>query len=217
MLGGTPTADELSFRRNLAGGVFAMFAAGAGIAQGVAAPDWLKLAFAGIAVIGAVITLIFLFKERSARAAEQQARLAEAERVRSSVGLDVTHDGDDGRLWVSNRGLHVIRDIEISAIPDDEDWMPETHGSFPLIHKDAPPGVTLTTPILGGWFHAQVIQLSPGRGICVVRYHDRVDDYQQIDMDLNWNDHDGRQRKAHVVANLRECVGALAVTSRNST
>jgi hypothetical protein len=87
----------------LASGVFAVFAAGAGIAQGLDAPAWLKLSFAAIAFIGALIAMIFLLCERSARGAAQRAIQAEANRVRSAVGLDISHDGGDGRLWVTSR------------------------------------------------------------------------------------------------------------------
>jgi hypothetical protein len=211
---GAPTAEELSFRRNLAGGVFALFAAGAGIAQVVGAPVWLKIAFSAIALIGAVLTIILLLIERSARAAKKHAEMVEAERVRSAVRIDVSHHGEDGYLFVGNTGLHVVHDIEVTAIPDDEDWMPMTHGSLPYIYSDTGPDVTLTAPIAGGWFYATVTKLSPGRGVSVVHYHDRMDDYQRIDIDVNWNDHDGRQRKAQVTGNLRECDGALSMTAR---
>lgn len=210
-----PAPHRPRMRRNLAAGVFAVFTAGAGIAQGLGALIWLKLAFGAVAVIGAVVALFLLLKERSARATEQQSEQAEAERVRSAVGLDVSHDGDDGYLWVTNRGLHVVHDIEIGAIPDDEDWMPTTHGALPRIYEDTGPGVTLTAPIVGGWFYAEVTRLSPGRGTCVAHYHDGGNDYQQIDIDVKWNDHEGRQRKAHVTADLRECIGALTMTPRS--
>jgi hypothetical protein len=67
-------------RRNLAGGVFALFAAGASVAQRVSAPVWLLVTFSAIAAVGAVIALILLVNERALcavmRREEQQRRSA---------------------------------------------------------------------------------------------------------------------------------------------
>lgn len=204
-----PAVESWSFRRNLAGAVFALFAAGAGIAQALDGPAWVKLTFAAIAVLGAIVTLFILLKERAAREVT-------AKRVRSAVGLDLSHDGDGGRLLVTNRGLHVVRDVEVTAIPADEDWMPETHGVLPRLYSDTGPGVTLTSKIVGGWLHAQVNQLNPGRGVCIARYHEGQNDYRAMDIDINWNDHDDRQRKAHVSTSLKES-GPLKLTLRDAS
>jgi hypothetical protein len=124
----TRAAEDLAFRRNVAGGVFALFAAGAGLAQGVGAPVWLLVIFSAIAVIGAVGALMLLLRERTVRAVMRHQEQVEADRVRSAVSPDLSRDGDIGRLWVTNQGLHVVRDIEVNALPDDVDWMATTHG-----------------------------------------------------------------------------------------
>ena len=58
-------------------------------------------------------------------------------------------------------------------------------------------GVEVVYPILGGWLYAKVAQLSPKRDLQVVSY--RVEPGATIDFDAFRNDHDGMQRKSHVV------------------
>jgi hypothetical protein len=98
------TAEEIAIWRNLAAGVFALFAAGAGIVQSASGPLWLKLVFAVIALVGAVVGLILLLKERAARAKQAAKDRRLAERVQSAVGLDLMRDGDETSLVVMNRG-----------------------------------------------------------------------------------------------------------------
>ena len=101
-------------------------------------------------------------------------------------------------VWVVNRGTHIIRDVEINAIPDDKEWMEHTHGPLPSVRPGAP-GVEVTYPILGGWFLAKVNQLSPNRGLAIVESQLKEGDYTKIDFDVFWNDHEGKQRKGHAV------------------
>jgi hypothetical protein len=164
-----------------------------------------------------VVTVVLAVLERKAHEEEAKKTRAVVDRARTAVSLRVSHAEDGSRLWVENSGLHVVRDIEIAAIPEEEEWPPQPHGPLPRLHDDqSGPGVRLTAPITGGWFLARVDQLSPGRGVQVVHYDEDVDDYQRLDIDLWWNDHEGLQRKGHVSAHLRECDGSLEMTPRDA-
>jgi hypothetical protein len=105
-------------------------------------------------------------------------------------------------LTASNKGTHLIRDIEINAFPDDEDWFERTHGPLPKLQEQGARGVEVVYPILGGWFHATVSQLNPNRGINLASFEFTAGDYTKIDFDVFWNDHTGMQRKAHAVVDL---------------
>src|SRR4051812_31687412 len=98
-------ADELESRRNLAGAAFAVLAAIAGIAQATNAPVWLKVTFGIIALGGAILALTLLTKVH-------YRRRAEGERVRSAVDLSVSRDGTEASVWLTNKGLNAIQDIE---------------------------------------------------------------------------------------------------------
>ncbi len=138
-----------------------------------------------------------------------------ADRVHASaVGLSVSRDQDDARLWVTNRGTHRVEAIEVNAIPADDDWHRSTHGPLPELELDPPRGVELVHPILGGWFYATVERLSPGRGLMIAAFRLDVANYDAIDFDLSWIDHAGLQRKSHAVAELGRVDGDIAMEVR---
>ena len=131
----------------------------------------------------------------------RQAEIEQAERDEAvdsfharAVGLRVSQYGNEMTLSITNRGTHLITDIEINAIPDDENWHETTHGSLPLV-KDKSTGVI--SPIMGGWFLAHVARLSPNRGIGIVTWQPSESYFTQIDFDVFWIDHTGMQRKSH--------------------
>ena len=70
-------------------------------------------------------------------------------------------------------------------------------------------------PILGGWLYAKVAQLSPNRGLQVVSYRVEPGDHTTIDFDAFRNDHDGMQRKSHVVADVAVAAGDLLLQPRH--
>src|SRR5215204_6651939 len=122
-----PSAADLAHWRNLSARIFAAFAAGAGIAQSLEAPPAVTLPFAGIALLGALLALVLLWLER-------QAKRKEGEWVSAAVGLDLSRDPDATRLWVVNRGLHLVRDIQVTAmIPGDEDPTSSTYAQLPPV------------------------------------------------------------------------------------
>jgi hypothetical protein len=130
------------------------------------------------------------------------------ERHARALGLTVSHDDSHGAheltIAVINRGTHVIEEIEINAIPDDDDWLEVTHGPLPaVIAGGGASAVRLWYPIPGAWFHAQVSKLNVDRGYTILRSELKDEDYTRIDFDVFWNDHTGMQRKAHAVADVR--------------
>ena len=196
------TSAELALKRNLAAGVFAVFAGCAGIAQAANGPVWLRVSFAVIALVGAVIALVLLFNERSVYRRESEEEQFDVERAERAVGLSLMREKEETTLVAMNNGDHIVRDVEIWAIPLDEDWHPETHGPLPRVHGDSRSGVKLE-PVVGGWFSAEIGQLNPGNGVPLLKYEDVDADYQRVGIDLRWNDHEGRQRKAVATADLR--------------
>jgi len=144
---------------------------------------------------------------------DEAGRLA---KERHSRALDITlaHEGTSATVWVSNVGTHVIRDVEINAIPADDDWFERTHGPLPRLTSSGHKSVELTYPILGGWFHARVDQLSPNRGVGLATLALTPKDYTQIDIDAFWNDHAGLQRKSHGMVDVRLTSGSVSMQPR---
>lgn len=203
----TSTA-ELWVQRNLAAGIFTLFAAGAGLAQATNGPLWLKLVFAAIALVGAVVALVLL-RERKAQREDTERQRATETRTRSAVGLHLSRfQGLPPYLGLSNRARHVIRDSMVVAVPQDEGWTWETHGLLPSMYEGAP-GVVLDRQVTGGWFIAQIAQLDPGRSVEVVRFEDDPDDDKRLQLDVWWNDHEGLRRRAQVIANISGPDGRL--------
>jgi len=203
------TSADIAVRRNVAGGVFSVFAAAAVIVQVLSGPLWLRVMFAAVALIGACLALVLLLEERTAYGAERQTQQRLADRLRSSVELALARDDQETSLIAMNGGLHVVRDMEIWALALDEDWRPETHGSLPRVLGGPSPGVDLNLDIAGGWFSAKIAQLNPGAGLTLMRYEEADGDYQRVGIDVRWNDHEGLQRTAVVSADLRECTSAF--------
>jgi pimeloyl-ACP methyl ester carboxylesterase len=131
-----------------------------------------------------------------------------------ALNISINCDHDSFSIWVTNRGTHVIRDIEINTIPDDDDWHEGTHGFLPKMHPIYTRGVEIFYPILGGWFHAKVEQLNPNRGLMIARFQIGRRDYTKIDIDAFWNDHAGMQRKSHVVVDVASVTGDLSLRPR---
>jgi hypothetical protein len=50
-----------------------------------------------------------------------------------ALRVDVNRHGTALHISTLNQGTHVIRDIEINAIPDDEDWFEQSHGPLPKL------------------------------------------------------------------------------------
>jgi hypothetical protein len=161
----------------------------------------------------AVVKAFNAFKNERERRARRDAAAVEDVHARA-LRLDVSRDGSLLRVSALNQGTHVIRDIEINAIPDDEDWYERTHGPLPRLVEGGGRGIDVTYPILGGWFHATVAQLSPNRGWTVATFEMKSTDYTVIDFDVFWNDHTGQQRKAHAVGDVRTLHGDLALKPR---
>jgi nucleoside phosphorylase len=131
----------------------------------------------------------------------------------TALGLSVSRDEHELQLWAFNRGTHVIRDIEVTAIPAAEDWFERTHGPLPKIEPGSESS-NLVYPIVGGWFHATIPQLSPSRGYMIARGNLNSRDYTVMDFDVFWNDHEGRQRKSNGVADVRTADGDLTLKPR---
>jgi hypothetical protein len=151
----------------------------------------------------AEILLAFL-RERLAPHVDQHA---------AALSLSIARDGKELRVSVINSGTHVIRDIEVNAIPADDDWFEHTHGPLPRLVSGSAAS-TLVYPIVGGWFHAAIPQLSPNRGYTIASGHIDPSDYTMMDFDLFWNDHEGRQRKSHGLADVRTTAGDVALKPR---
>lgn len=131
----------------------------------------------------------------------------------TALALSVSRDAHEMRLWAFNRGTHVIRDIEVTAVPAAEDWFESTHGPLPKIALGSESS-KLSYPILGGWFHATIPQLSPSRGCMIASGNLDPHDYTMMDFDVFWNDHEGRQRKGHGVADVRSTDGDVTLKPR---
>lgn len=161
--------------------------------------------FRPFAARAAAEVLIAFLRERLASHADEHA---------TALALSVSRDGHELRLWATNRGTHVIRDIEVSAIPAAEDWFEHTHGPLPKLFESGSESSKLVYPILGGWFYATIPQLSPGRGYMIARGTLGPDDYTVMDFDVCWNDHEGRQRKSNAVADFRTADGDVPLKHR---
>ena len=72
----------------------------------------------------------------------------------SALALSLSRDAHQLQLWASNRGTHVIRDIEVNAIPAAEDWSERTHGPLPKIEPGSES--TKLVYLLGSWFHPTI-------------------------------------------------------------
>jgi hypothetical protein len=148
--------------------------------------------------------------ERDKRARREQVEMRHA----SAVSVSLTRGTGDVSLWSSNRSTHLIRGIQIVAIPDDEEWMEERDGPLPAVQPSHVSGVSLTYPIAGGWFYATMDQLNPGRGLQVLKATLRAVDFTRIDFDVAWLDHEGLQRKSHGTADVRVVEGEIALRPR---
>jgi Alpha/beta hydrolase family len=133
-----------------------------------------------------------------------------------AVALDISCDQDVFSLGALNIGTHVIRDIEINAIPDAEDWHEATHGCLPKVETSYTHGVEVVYPIAGGWLYAKVAQLNPNRGFMVATFQIERGDYTKIDFDVFWNDHTGMQRKSHAVVDVASVTGDLPLKPRRA-
>ena len=131
-----------------------------------------------------------------------------------ALTLTVSRDHNLFSLWAANGGTHVIRDIEINAIPEAEDWHENTHGRLPKLGQTEVHGVEVVYPILGGWFHAKVSQLNPNRGFMIASFEIEHRDYTRFDIDVSWNDHTGMQRKSHAVVDVGSVTKDLPLQPR---
>lgn len=131
-----------------------------------------------------------------------------------ALDLSISHDGDSVSVWITNVGTHVIEDIEVNAIPADDDWFERTHGPLPRLTSPGHGAVEITYPIAGGWFYARVQRLSPNRGVALGTFSLRPTDYTEMDVDVFWNDHGGLQRKSHATCNVRGTTGSISLKPR---
>jgi hypothetical protein len=159
----------------------------------------------------AVVKAFNAFKDQVHRD-ERQREEVHARALR----LDISRDGSVLRISALNQGTHVIRDIEIKAIPDDEHWFERTHGPLPRLVDGGGRGIEVWYPIVGGWFHAAIEQLNPNRGWTFGTFELKSTDYTIIDFDVAWNDHMGQQRKAHAVADVSAVDESLDLKPRRS-
>lgn len=132
----------------------------------------------------------------------------------NAVSLTSEREGSNISLSVLNRGTHIIRDIEINAIPDDMDWFEHTHGPLPNLKEMGARQVEIICPIMGGWFYATISQLNPNRGFTIATFEIRSGDYTKIDFDVFWNDHTGMQRKSNGVVDLLSIDHNIALKPR---
>lgn len=161
----------------------------------------------------AVVKAFNAFKDDRDHRISQEQVSAEHLHARA-LRLDLERHGTVLHISALNQGTHIIRDIEINAIPDAEDWFEQSHGPLPKLIASGGRGVEVVYPIVGGWFYATVTQLSPNRGCGVARFETTSANYTQIDFDVFWNDHTGRQRKAHKVADVNALEGDLGLELR---
>ncbi len=141
---------------------------------------------------------------------------AHVDRHATALALSVSRDGYELRLWASNRGTYLIRDIEVNAIPAADDWLERTHGPLPRLVESGSGSSKLVCPISGGWFYATIPQLSPSRGHMIASGKLEPHDYTLMDFDVFWNDHEGRQRKSHGIADVRVVDGDVTLKPRVS-
>jgi hypothetical protein len=210
------SADTLAFRRNFTGAIFAIFAVGATVSQALLAPLWIRLVLAGVALVGALVALTLFFMEKKARDREKGKKVGILTRTESALALSLSHTEEQGSVWATNQGLHIIEDIEINAIPDDEEWTARTYGDLPRVLADHGTGVDLTYPIPGGWFLARVSKLSPGKSIRIVQYRKSPEDFVLIDVDTRWIDHGGLLRRANQQINAHADDGSIKMTPREN-
>jgi hypothetical protein len=215
------TAADLAFWRNLSAAVFGVFAAAAGIAQALEAPLPVRLAFAVVSALGAVVALVLAWMERqvekreirAAEEAEQEKQEAARDArlsLSTAVVISVARDERQTWLWVLNNGPYFVRDVEITAAPAELDWKPSTHGRLPGVHPLVSPGMTLDPTIRGpGWFRASLDQINSKAGSSIARFDHDSSTYQRIHIDVRWNDHEGRRRGRWGVADLREVQGTF--------
>jgi hypothetical protein len=161
----------------------------------------------------AVVKAFTAFKDDRDHRINQEEISADDLHARA-LRVEVKRHGTALHISALNQGTHVIRDIEINAIPDDEDWFEQSHGPLPKLIEGGGRGVEVVYPIAGGWFYATVAQLSPSRGCGVASFETTSADYTQIDFDVFWNDHTGKQRKAHKVADVNTLEGDLWLEPR---
>jgi hypothetical protein len=148
---------------------------------------------------------------RSARIAETKSdelRLDVDGAHARALALTLSNTDEGTSLWVTNGGTHVLRDVEVIAIPDDE----RPQAMPPLVIGGA--SVSLTYPIVGGWFLANVPQLNPGKGVRLCVGTVGPEDLTRFDFDISWHDHTGMQRKSHAVADLRTVAHEIELTPR---
>jgi hypothetical protein len=161
----------------------------------------------------AVVKAFNAFREDRERVTRQQNAATEDVHARA-LRLDVSREGSVLQISATNQGTHVIRDIEINAIPDDEDWFERSHGPLPKLIEGGSRDVEVVCPIVGGWFYATARQLNPNRGWTIASFDLKSENYTRIDFDVFWNDHTGKQRKAHAVADVKALDGDLGLRPR---
>ena len=162
----------------------------------------------------AVVKAFNAFKDFRDRQIGQQETSAEDLHARA-LRLDLARRGTVLDVSALNQGTHIIRDIEINAIPDDEDWFEQSHGPLPKLIESGARGVEIVYPIVGGWFSATVTQLNPMRGCGLASFEIAPAAFTRMDFDVFWNDHTGKQRKAHAVADVNTLQGDLGLKPRH--
>ena len=143
---------------------------------------------------------------------EQQGRIEQAHA--RSIELSVGREDDRVSLWVSNVGTHEVTDVEISAIPDDEEWAESSHGSPPSLVSGGADVVELCCPMMGGWFLARIAKLTPERGVLVAQFRVTNESFTKADFDVSWIDHTGQKRKSHGVADVRQVEHSVELSPR---
>jgi tetratricopeptide (TPR) repeat protein len=88
MIASLRDAAEVQRIRNLAAAVFAVFAAGAGVAQAAGAVTWMRIVFGVIAVAGGVVGLVLVWLEQNAERAEKAATTERTRATHLRVPID---------------------------------------------------------------------------------------------------------------------------------
>jgi len=157
----------------------------------------------------ALVALVIPLVEMYRRATEKKVQ--ELELREHSRALDISLSmSDEGLLvWISNQGTHIIKDIEVTAVADTEMAV-----SLPALIEPGPVDVDLTYPILGGWWFARIHQITPNRGLAVGPFCVNEGDFTDIDFDVSWIDHDGKQRKSHAEVDVASDSWRVPLTPR---
>jgi hypothetical protein len=172
--------------------------------------SWRAVAFWTLVCIPVLFAGTTFYVTRQAELKSEHLRTSEDDAHARALALTLSNADDGTGLWIANRGTHVLNDLEVVAIPDDE----RPQDLPPLTTGGGSTQVRLTYPILGGWFLANIEQLNPGKGLRICVSALSPEHFTRFEFDISWHDHTGKQRKSHAVADLRTVTHEIELQPR---